>query len=189
MNDDLYDDHCIDCGARTNGIFVRREIDGRAVTVGQCDQCWRKANLDQEPLRVHADVMMGQAWFGAKPWAQVCQWWPQIETPVGETCAFCRGPITESDEGVLLPAITSAGPGTVILHDDCFSYDATGSPWCNLATGDDQPNAVAKAAAAWAKQRHERYHQLIDGGMRPRAAVRRVRNEFGDRRQQHASLN
>jgi hypothetical protein len=61
-------------------------------------------------------------WFG-EPWpadwrengrAPVCEDDAQrVETPVGDVCLYCKGPIGETDQGILMPYVKADRSATV----------------------------------------------------------------------------
>jgi hypothetical protein len=61
-------------------------------------------------------------WFG-EPWpadwrkngrAPVCEDDAQrVETPVGDVCLYCEGPIGETDQGILMPYVKADRSATV----------------------------------------------------------------------------
>jgi hypothetical protein len=108
-------------------------------------------------------------WFGGDDWnAPFLENYTHIVTPVGEVCGMCRNAIEEGDYGIVQPVLGGLrGDSILFAHDDCWTYSVAGPTWCRAwrTTADDTPE-------------HTRYHELRDGGMRPRDAERQVNEEL-----------
>jgi len=67
-------------------------------------------------------------WFGAKPFAPVCEESRRLATPVGGACAWCKEAILPTDEGFVSPLVGAGGlPELAPWHYACFLRTIVGS--------------------------------------------------------------
>lgn len=65
-------------------------------------------------------------WFGKSWGAPICNDVEHVSTPVGERCHLCTKPITETDQGLLIPLSSGVVGGQYAVgrllpwHIDCF---------------------------------------------------------------------
>lgn len=60
-------------------------------------------------------------WFGKSWGAPCCEEDEHVPTPVGESCARCREPFREGDQGVATLAFSERrGRHTIAFHLDCY---------------------------------------------------------------------
>ena len=65
-------------------------------------------------------------WFGESWGAPVCKANRQLETPVGESCMDCEGPIAMQDRGMIIPYVSEDEGHFAVYHLDCFLRSITG---------------------------------------------------------------
>jgi hypothetical protein len=70
----------------------------------------------RQPPRLAARVgSLNRRFFGS-PWSSgVCEDAEQVPAPLGETCAYCREPVVEGDQGSFLVAESHWAP----VHREC----------------------------------------------------------------------
>jgi hypothetical protein len=66
-------------------------------------------------------------WFG-KSWdAPICEDLEHAPTPLGEPCGWCREPIEEADNGLLIPHVERNYTMERPHHIECFIRETAGS--------------------------------------------------------------
>jgi hypothetical protein len=67
-----------------------------------------------------------QQWFGVPWWSYICytedgrlMTETRVERPLGEPCLGCKEPVSETDDGILIPYYDGTNAGLVPLHKEC----------------------------------------------------------------------
>lgn len=88
---------------------------------GECLNCDEPANAHQDDARVR--------WFGPSWGAFINKDCIEAPTPVGRPCLFCRVPIAEGDQGILMWHLTPPDKqDRVPAHLKCFLRDVGVDP-------------------------------------------------------------
>lgn len=66
-------------------------------------------------------------WFGAEPFAYVCDEDLKRPTPIGALCAWCRESIAATDSGFIMRHIETSGVSLRAWHRECSLRSILGS--------------------------------------------------------------
>lgn len=125
------------------------------------------------------DDLMTVQWFGAAPFARVCEDDNQAVRPGGQPCAWCGEPIGETDNGFLIAHLDEHGATYKPWHHECSIRSIAGSvrhqlrkcscfgnggPACDEPVGMSKRQEAKLAAEIWIETQGQ-FHRVIAEAM------------------------
>lgn len=95
------------------------------------------------------------AWFGDKPFAQICAETIRVATPIDKKCLWCDEPIGPADNGFMEPCLRCGTASAEPWHQECLCRQIVGGVnhqagmcVCCGGTLDPDPPHMTKREAA-----------------------------------------